>query len=55
MYITLEIGINMILLFYSLDFHLSSGGITMDEVSHLKDYNVVDGDDVLLIPASIAG
>ena len=39
----------------SSDFHLSSGGITMDENSHLKEYNVVDGDDVLLIPASLAG
>ncbi len=38
-----------------LDFHLSSGGITMVESSYLKDYNVADGDDVLLIPASIAG
>jgi len=37
------------------DFHLSSGGITMDEDTPLKEYNVVDGDDVLLIPASIAG
>lgn len=37
------------------DFHLSSGGITMDETSHLSEYNVNDGDDVLLIPASTAG
>ena len=37
------------------DFHLSSGGVTMDEFSNLNEYNVADGDDILLIPASIAG
>jgi len=37
------------------DFHLSSGGVTMDERSQLRDYNVNDGDDILLIPASTAG
>ena len=37
------------------DFYLSSGGITMDDGSVLSDYNVADGDDILLIPASIAG
>ena len=37
------------------DFHLSSGGVTMDENSSLGDYNVNDGDDILLIPASTAG
>lgn len=37
------------------DFHLSSGGVTMDEGSHLDDYNVSNGDDILLIPASTAG
>ncbi len=37
------------------DFHISSGGVTMDENSQLKDYNVSDGDDILLIPASTAG
>jgi len=37
------------------DFHLSSGGVTMDENNQLSDYNVTDGDDILLIPASIAG
>ncbi|MFX1370525.1 MAG: ubiquitin-like domain-containing protein [Promethearchaeota archaeon] len=37
------------------DFHLSSGGVTMDENNTLKDYNVSDGDDILLIPASTAG
>ena len=36
-------------------FHLSSGGVTMDESSPLSEYNVSDGDDVLLIPASTAG
>jgi len=38
-----------------LDFHLSYGGITMDENNPLSEYNVKDGEDVLLIPASIAG
>ena len=37
------------------DFHLSSGGVTMDEMSNLSDYNVAEGDDILLIPASVAG
>ena len=38
-----------------LDFHLSHGGITMDEDKALNEYSVADGDDVLLIPASTAG
>ncbi|MGB5913002.1 MAG: ubiquitin-like domain-containing protein [Promethearchaeia archaeon] len=37
------------------DFHLSSGGITMDESSNVSEYNVNDGEDILLIPASTAG
>ncbi|MBN1802846.1 MAG: hypothetical protein JW891_15155 [Candidatus Lokiarchaeota archaeon] len=37
------------------DFHLSSGGITLDENKSLAEYNLANGDDVLLIPASIAG
>ncbi|KKL44783.1 hypothetical protein LCGC14_2362220, partial [marine sediment metagenome] len=37
------------------DFHLSSGGVTMDENSQLDEYNISNGDDVLLIPASTAG
>ena len=37
------------------DFHLSSGGVTMDEGRPLSEYNVEDGDEVLLIPASTAG
>ncbi len=37
------------------DFHLSSGGVTMEESSPLSDYNVDDGDEVLLIPSSTAG
>jgi hypothetical protein len=37
------------------DFHLSSGGVTMDENSTLRDYDVNNGDDILLIPASTAG
>ena len=38
-----------------LDFHLSYGGITLDENNPLSEYNVADGEDILLIPASIAG
>lgn len=37
------------------EFHLSSGGVTMDENNQLRDYNINDGDDILLIPASTAG
>jgi len=37
------------------DFHISSGGVIMDENSSLRDYDVSDGDDILLIPASTAG
>lgn len=37
------------------DFHLSYGGVTMEEANALKDYDVADGDTVLLIPASTAG
>jgi hypothetical protein len=37
------------------DFHLSTGGVTMEEELTLNDYNVNDGDDILLIPASTAG
>jgi len=38
-----------------IDFHLSSGGVTMDENSSLSDFDINNGDDVLLIPASTAG
>jgi len=37
------------------DFHLSSGGVTMEENNPLRDYDVTNGDDILLIPASTAG
>lgn len=37
------------------DFHLSHGGVTMDENSPMVEYKVNDGDTVLLIPASTAG
>jgi hypothetical protein len=37
------------------DFYLSALGITMDEQYPLTNYEVDDGDDILLIPASIAG
>ncbi|MFX0020697.1 MAG: hypothetical protein ACFE9S_00105 [Candidatus Hermodarchaeota archaeon] len=38
-----------------LDFHLASGGITFDESLCLKDYNLVNGDEILIIPSSTAG
>jgi hypothetical protein len=38
-----------------LDFHLASGGITFDESLSLKNYNLVDGDEILIIPSSTAG
>ncbi|TFG00292.1 MAG: hypothetical protein EU542_08225 [Promethearchaeota archaeon] len=37
------------------NFHLSSGGITFDEQILLKDYNLEDGDEILIIPSSTAG
>jgi hypothetical protein len=37
------------------DFHLSSGSVTMDDNDQLRDYNLNNRDDVLLIPASTAG
>ncbi len=37
------------------DFHLSHGGVTLDEASPLGNYNVSEGETVLLIPASQAG
>ncbi|KKM17943.1 hypothetical protein LCGC14_1670710 [marine sediment metagenome] len=37
------------------EFHVSSGGVTMDESNQLRDYNLNNGDDILLIPASTAG
>ena len=43
---------------YSLapeNFHLSASGITLDEMQLMKDYNIKDGDDILLIPSSTAG
>lgn len=38
-----------------LDFHLSSGGITLEENKAVNHYNLADSDDILIIPASIAG
>ncbi|MHA2038141.1 MAG: hypothetical protein ACW98X_17020 [Promethearchaeota archaeon] len=38
-----------------LDFHFASEGITFDESLSLKDYNLVDGDEILIIPSSTAG
>lgn len=37
------------------NFHLSSGGITFDEQLLLKDYNLEEGDEILIIPSSTAG
>ena len=37
------------------NFHLSAGGLTLDENLDLGDYNIEDGDDVLIIPSSTAG
>nr|MDO8113978.1 ubiquitin-like domain-containing protein [Candidatus Sigynarchaeota archaeon] len=37
------------------DFNLSHGGVTLDESSPMSDYNVKDGDTLLLIPESTAG
>ncbi|MBN2152514.1 MAG: hypothetical protein JW839_13765 [Candidatus Lokiarchaeota archaeon] len=37
------------------DFHLSHGGVTLDEGLPLSNYDVKDGDTLLLIPASTAG
>ncbi len=37
------------------EFHLSSGGVTMDEADQLSDYHLHNGDDILLIPSSSAG
>lgn len=37
------------------DFHLSHGGVTLDESSPLANYNIAEGETVLLIPASQAG
>lgn len=37
------------------NFHLSSGGITFDEQLILNDYRLENGDEILIIPSSIAG
>ena len=37
------------------DFHLSHGGVTLEESYPLNNYTVEDNDTVLLIPASTAG
>lgn len=37
------------------NFHLSSGGITLEESLPLTDYNINDGDEILLIPSSTSG
>jgi len=37
------------------NFHLSHQGVTLDETSPLNKYPIKDGDEILIIPASIAG
>jgi hypothetical protein len=37
------------------DFHLSSAGRTMDENDKVGNYDIGDGDEILLIPHSTAG
>jgi len=37
------------------NFHLSSGGVTFDEDVSLYEYNLQDGDEILIIPSSTAG
>jgi hypothetical protein len=37
------------------DFHMTHGGVTLDEAKPLKNYRMKDGDTILLIPASTAG
>ncbi len=36
-------------------FHLAHSGITLDENCRFKEYEILDGDDILLIPSSTAG
>lgn len=38
-----------------LQFHLSSGGITFDEDLILKDYNLDNGDEIVVIPSRVVG
>ena len=37
------------------NFHLSSGGVTFDEDVSLYEYNLQEGDEILIIPSSTAG
>ncbi|MHA1281493.1 MAG: hypothetical protein ACTSQP_03225 [Promethearchaeota archaeon] len=37
------------------NFHLSSGGVTFDENSRLFEYDLDNGDEILIIPSSVAG
>ena len=38
------------------NFHLSAGGITLDEMKTFKEYSDInEGDEILIIPSSIAG
>jgi len=38
-----------------MEVHLSYSGVTLDENSTLKEFNIMDGDTILLIPSSRAG
>ena len=37
------------------NFHLSHQGVTLDETNPLNNYTIKDGDEILIIPSSIAG
>ncbi|NVM55628.1 MAG: hypothetical protein HWN66_18135, partial [Candidatus Helarchaeota archaeon] len=37
------------------NFYLSSGGITLEETASLKDYDIDDSDEIIIIPSSTAG
>ena len=38
-----------------IDFHLSSGGIILSENTQIKDYDIEEGDEIVVIPSRVAG
>ncbi|TFG25532.1 MAG: hypothetical protein EU529_00540 [Promethearchaeota archaeon] len=38
-----------------VNFHLSSGGIILSENTQIKDYDIEDGDEIVVIPSRVAG
>ena len=38
-----------------VDFHLSSGGIILSENTQMKDYDIEEGDEIVVIPSRVAG